>query len=64
MTDQANDDPGQLDRATSAAIRRAIGERLRGATVPDGSDVPAHLKSLLAAMRQQEDQKHLKSGLA
>lgn len=64
MTDQANDDPGQLDRATSAAIRRVIGERLRGATTSDGSDMPPRLKSLLAAMRRQEDQQQLKSGLA
>ncbi len=64
MADQASDDPDRLDRATSAAIRRAIGERLRGSIVPDTPDVPPRLKSLLAAMRQQEDRQQLRSGLA
>ncbi len=64
MADQSSDDHDQFDRATSAAIRRAIGERLRGAVAPDTHDVPPRLQSLLAALRQQEDQQQLKSGLA
>jgi hypothetical protein len=63
MADQSTNDRGDsLDRATSASIRRAIGEKLLGTISTELSDIPPRLQSLLAAMQRQEDQQRIEVG--
>ena len=50
-----NDGEDHIDRATSAAICNAIGERLRRDIGPDDDALPSHLQMLIDQMRQQDD---------
>jgi hypothetical protein len=48
-------DVKQIDGATSTAVRRAIGERLRQSLNSDISFLPVRLQKLLDELRQQDD---------
>ncbi len=43
-----------LDRATTNAIWREVGERLSEHLEPDNSQLPPHLQMLLTELRHQE----------
>lgn len=44
----------RIDRATSASIRHAIGERLRQNMRTDDTSLPSHLQNLLDEMERQD----------
>ena len=46
-----------IDRATSAAICNAIGERLRRDIGSDDDTLPSHLQTLIDRMRQQDEKR-------
>lgn len=54
MQDRTTESQGKVDRATSASIRSAIGERLRQNLRPEPTSLPSHLQRLLDAMEQQD----------
>jgi hypothetical protein len=54
MQDRMTDSQAPIDRATSASIRSAIGERLRKNLQPEPSSLPSHLQQLLDAMEKQD----------
>lgn len=55
MQKRISDDEQAIDRATSASICTAIGERLRRSLASDTSEMPSHLQSLLDEMRRQDE---------
>lgn len=50
-----SDGEEHIDRATSAAICNAIGERLRRDIGPDADALPAHLQILVEQMQRQDE---------
>jgi hypothetical protein len=54
MQDRMTESQGEVDRATSASIRGAIGERLRQNLRPEPTSLPSHLQLLLDRMEQQD----------
>jgi hypothetical protein len=56
MSDRDIDRSEQIDRATSTAICKVIGDRLRRDLNPEPADLPPHLQYLLDALRLQDIQ--------
>lgn len=54
MQDQSTDNQEPIDRATSASICRAIGERLRQNLQSEETTLPSRLQYLLDEMRRQD----------
>jgi len=54
MQDRPTDNHADIDRFTSASIRRAIGERLRQNLVPEPGALPSRLQQLLEEMERQD----------
>ena len=54
MQDRPTDTHADIDRFTSASIRRAIGERLRQNLVPEPGALPSRLQRLIDEMAQQD----------
>ncbi len=50
-----SDGEEHIDRTTSAAIRNAIGERLRRDIGPDDNALPSHLQMLVDQMQRQDE---------
>jgi hypothetical protein len=50
-----SDGEEHIDRATSAAICNAIGERLRRDIGPDDDALPTHLQILVDQMQRQDE---------
>jgi hypothetical protein len=51
MSDRDSDEYEPIDGATSATIRKAIGDRLRQNLVAEPSGLPPHLRHLLDQLR-------------
>jgi hypothetical protein len=56
MQHRITDNEEHIDRATSASICNAIGERLRRNLLPDSTPLPSRLQALLDEMRRQDRQ--------
>lgn len=56
MSNKETDRSEQIDRETSVAICRAVGDRLRQNLVPELSNLPPRLQHLLDELRLQDAQ--------
>ena len=54
MQKRITDNEQAIDRMTSASICTAIGERLRRNLVPEKTELPSHLQTLLDEMQRQD----------
>lgn len=57
-----SDDLRQMDGATSVAVCKGIGERLRQTLAAESATVPARLQDLLDEMRRRENDGLPRSG--
>jgi hypothetical protein len=64
MRDRIDEQQEQIDRATSASICDAIGERLRRNLAPEVSTLPTRLQQLLDEMQRQDHANAAKATVA
>jgi hypothetical protein len=54
MSDRMRESSEHIDRATSRSICRAVGERLQQDLRIESSELPSHLRDLMAELQRQD----------